>query len=276
MNNINLVIKPDETMNDIIEQICLSEDIGYDDPFAFSAIMVRNKTRRDYFDLKINCIEPQEDNPYTPLSLIEKLFSMQEKENGIRCVVAPLEQYLTVHRPMLLKMTNKVYPRYQKLIPDKEDLLSTLFLVIVKLNNKGYYLHNRLIYKTFINELNMEVRKIKYYHGNIQSLDAPIGCSEDGEPICLLDQLECPISTEEARQLTHYTEADYREDLFNEIKSAMLEKMSELSFERILIQLGSKTVDTRTSRMLSKVREELNPGYIPRPNARGKSKGGKR
>jgi hypothetical protein len=56
----------------------------------------------------------------------------------------------------------------------------------------------------------------------------------------------------------------------------MLEDMSELQFERILIQLKTNTVDGNTSYKLDKYRQIFNPGYIPRPNAKGKPKGGKK
>lgn len=271
MYNINVVVKPDETVNDIIEQICLSENIEYDDPFAFSAIMVKDSEQENFSKLKINCIEPVEDNPFTPLTLIKTLFEKPAKENGIRYVVAPLEQYLSIYKPMLLKMVNDVYPHYKNLIPDKEDIMSILYLTIVRLNHKGYYLHNHLIRKSFINELNMEVRKSKYFE-NVQSLDAQFGQDEEGSTLTLGDQLPCPVSTEIAREQMYYTEEDYWQDMFEEIRAAMLEDMSQLSFDRIMIQIKSKTIETSTSRILSKYRQEFNPGYIPRPNRKGGNK----
>ena len=182
-------------------------------------------------------------------------------------MVPPLEIYLTTYKPMLYKMVNKAYPYYQRLIPDKDDLMSTLLLTIVKLHAKGYYLHNTLIYKCFTNDLNMEVRKIKHFT-DCQSLDTPIGQDEDGKTITLGDKVECPVASEEARQQFTYTERDYWEDMFERIKDAMLQDMSQLSFDRILIQLKSKTITTEVSRTLTRYRKEFNPTYIPRPRAR--------
>lgn len=266
MNNVNVVVKPDETVNDIIEQICQSENLGYDDPFAFSAIMTPSKRGPGYRDLKINCIEPSESNPFTPVSLIKALFASPPK--SVMYVVPPLEIYLTTYRPMLHKMVNKAFPHYQRLIPDKEDLMSILLYSIVKLNSKGYYLHNNLIYKSFVNELNMEVRKLKNFNNTI-SFDTPLGQEEDGKIITLADIIPDEKSSEIARQQMHYTEKDYWEDMFKAVKSTMLEDMSQLSFDRILIQLKSRTVDTRTSRTLTKYREEFNPDACAR---RGKKK----
>lgn len=264
MYNINVVVKPDETVNDIIEQICLSENINCDDHFAFSAIMRKSKTHEDCNELKINCLEVKESNPFTPVSLITSLYDCPPKHNDVRYVMVPLEQYLTVFRPMLNKMVNRAYPFYKKLIPDKEDMMSILSLKIVELSNKGYYLHNYLIYKTFINALNMEVRKLKKF--DMRSLDAPIG-HEEGKIITLYDTLPCPIESEKARLRVECTE-----DLYENLKQAMLKDMSQFAFDRILIQLKSRTVDVNTSRILSKYRDIFNPDFIPRPNSRGVNK----
>ena len=54
----------------------------------------------------------------------------------------------------------------------------------------------------------------------------------------------------------------------------MLKDMPEWQFNRILLQLKTNTIDRRTSYLLDKYRQEFNPGYTPRPNAKNKPKGG--
>lgn len=270
MRNVLVVVKPDETINDIIAQICQIEDIGSDDLFAFSCIMTKDV--EGCSKLKINCLEPPDTNPYTPVELILKLFEQEERK--IKYVIPPLEQYLETFKPNLRKMVNKVYPYYSTLIPDKEDLMSILTLKVVTLHNKGYYLHNHLIYKSFINELNKIIRKQKYF-SDMKSLDEPIGTDTDGKSYSLLDKLENAEATQEAYQNTNYTEYDYDSDIFKSIKEAMIEDMGQFAFNILMVRLKTKTIDPATSRILTKYREEFNPGYIPRPNARGKSKGGK-
>jgi len=264
MRNVNVLVKPQETIGDIIAQICTIEKLRPDEHFAFSAIMTRD-AQEGYRQLKINCLP--EDNPHTPQSLITTLFDQTDRNP--QYVTPPLEQFLTVFRPMLYKMVNKAHPYYQKLIPDKEDMLSILFLSVVELHNKDYYLHNTLIYKAFINNLNKEIRKIKSFQ-DIKSLDEPLS-SEDGEGSSLIDLIQDP----EAHLFTEQSDEDYRRELFETIKAAMLKDMSQLSFDRILIQLKSQTIDTPTSRILSKYRTMFNPDFIPRPNARSENGGTK-
>ena len=264
--NYKAFIKPDETAQDLIAEIC--EDCGLqpDERFAFSAIQSNDK-------VKINRLSANNKNPYTVEQLVYELWNKPMPENNIRYVQPPIEQWLKLFEPLLISMIEKVYPRYEKLIPEREEMKAILYFVIAKLYAKGYYLHKSVIQKAFINQLNMECRTLKGMNIT-DSLDASIGQDEDGKDITLLDQIPDEESTEWAKRCNSYTDDDYWEDKYEELKAAMLKEMSPLAFERILIQLKTKTVDRKTSYWLNKYREILNPGYTPRPNAKGKPKGG--
>jgi hypothetical protein len=237
--------------------------------------MSPDKKDPGYYNLKINCIVPPEDNPYTPQELIHNLLSKREPPNGVRYVQPPIKLWFTTFKPLLMKLVSNVQSRYEALIPDRDDLLSILYLTVMKLYNQGYYLHQTLIKTSYINELNMECRKLKGLPMT-DSLDAPIGEDDDGKPITLLDQIVDPDSTEWAHRCNSYTQQDYWDDMYDKLKARMLQDMSELQFERILIQLKTNTVDRSTSYKLDKYRQLFNPGYTPRPNAKGKNKGGKK
>lgn len=273
MTSIKVLIKPDEMPQDVIAEICDDCGVGVNEPFAFSAIMSPDKQEPDCYSLKINCIDPPEENPYTPSELVYNILSQKIPANKIRYIQPPLEQWLTSFRPLLMQMVSRAHPRYDRLIPEREELVSLLYLCIIRLYNQGYYLHKTLIYKTFINQLNMECRALKGLQ-KIDSLDEPTGQDDDGKDITLLDQLADTDSVTWFKSCISYTTDDYKTDMFSKIKARMLEDMSELSFDRILIQLKSNTVDRRTSYLLDKYRREFNPGYTPRPNAKGKPKRG--
>lgn len=263
IRNITVLVKPEETLSDLMQEVAVDNDLTLDEPFAFSAIKGKDNK------IKINCIEPAEHNPYSIRTLFNLLFHKKSDYDApiITYAQPPLEQWLDAYKPMLYNMVNRAHPYYSKLISNRDDMLSSLYFVVVKLYNKGYYLHQHLIYKAFINQLNMEVRQLKLHQNNM-SLEEPLGHDEEGKAITLLDTLCDQQSTDEAYNLSHYSMNDYLEDLFNQLKETMLEDMSQLSFDRILLQLKSKTVTTQTSRILSKYRDIFNPSYIPRPNAR--------
>lgn len=273
MNNLKMLILPDETQNDIIAEICDECNITADEHFAFSAIMTPDGQDDGYYSLKVNCLVPQDQNPFTPRELITSLFSRKEPPNKVRYVQPPVEQWLTVFRPLLMRMVTKIHPKYKNLMPERDELVSILYLTVMKLYRKGYYLHQTLIQKSFINDLNIECRRLKDI-AITDSLDASVGEDDDGKLVTLLDLIADPSATHWANSCNRYTDEDYWSDMFERIKARMLQDMSELQFDRILLQLKTKTVDRSTSYKLDKYRQIFNPNYIPRPNRNHKTKGG--
>ena len=272
MNNIEVLIKPDETVQDTIAELC--EEYGFqpNEPFAFSAIMVKDKKDPEYKNLKINCLD--KGNPYTPVSLITKIYTATPNRSGVQYVQPPLEQWLQLFKPAMSALITSVHPKYEKLIPDRDDMEGILYYVITKLYKANYYLHKTLIKRAYINELNLECRKLK--GGNItDSLDATIGQDDDGKDITLLDQIADTESIEWAKRCNEYTDDDYWEDVCEQLKRAMIKDMGEFQFNRLLVQLKTRTIDRKASYWLNKYRDVFNPGYVPRPNAKGKPKGGK-
>lgn len=275
MTNHKVLILPEAMPADVIADICEETNLGPNEPFCFSAIMRPDKNDEQYRLLKTNNLEPREGNPYTINDLVYSIFAQDEPANGIRYIQPPLDKWLEIFQPYLFSLVNRVYPRYQQLMPDREELLSILFECIVSLYRKGYYLHNTLIKKTFVNALNLECRRLKASLIT-DSLDAPIGTDDEGKDVTLMDQLADQDSSDWAKSCYEYTIQDWREDMLEELKAAMLEDMSEFAFNRILVQLKTNTVDRNTSYILDKYRYIFNPGYVPRPGARGKNRGGQK
>lgn len=260
MTNIKVVIKPEETLTDLLTELCDEANLGEDDLFCFSAIADKQG------NLKIN-IAPKEQNVnvYTPRD-IATYFCKNWYEGIITYIQPQLEQWIQLFRPLLFSMVEKVYPVYQKLIPDKQDILSTLYEVIIILYNKGYYLHNRLIYSSLIHNLNKQIRKSKNFQ-DMKSFDEPISNRSDDT---LADVIPDPNSC-----LDILEDQEYWQSIFDTIKEEMLKEISQLSFDRILLQLEYKCVDTQTAKFIAKYRQKYNPNYIPRPNSYGKPRGKK-
>ena len=266
MRNYTLVVNKKDTAESVINSI--TDDLHINpvcDPFCFSCIAKQHEEDDNKVVIKFNILEgaQEKSNPYTINKIIHKLYIKFDTSKKVNYVMPNLETYLDVFRPNLQSMVNKAYKNYSNLIPNKDDLMSTLMFTVTKLHSKGYYLHNNLIYRAFINELNMEIRHTKYE--NVVSIEENVNCAD--ENIHLGDLLVDEEETNNAYAQYHYTEEEYWEDVFNMIKEDMLKHMSQLSFDRILMQLKTKTVDHETSLVLKKYRDKYNPDYQPRPNA---------
>lgn len=274
MNIINhkVLIDADTSPSGIVTTICDTCHIGPDEHFAFSGILTTDEVNQK-FVLKINCLEEIEQNPYTPHTFVNNLKA--NKEGTILYTQPPLKQWLNLFRPFLLSLLNEQFSKYEKLIPERDEQLSILYLTVVTLHKEGYYLNKTLIRKAYTNALNKQCRKLKEFQGNLFSLDEEIGTSTDDKHCTRGELLPDPESTRWAESTHKVTDEEYSRALFEEIKAYMLSEMSELSFERILIQLETKTVTTRTSEILIKYREIYAPNNIPRPNKR-RSKNGQK
>lgn len=267
MYNIKVLIKSDQTLQDVIAEVCNDGDVGPDEHFIFSAIMNPDKTNKEYRVLKLNCLMQPDKNLFSVREVVTNLLTRKKvPPNGIIYIQPSIEQWISTYKPLLYTMVSRLEMQYKRVIPERDDMLSILYMTVIMLYNKGYYLHKTLIFKAYINALNQECRKTKYFK-NVESLDAVIDCDGDDKAITLMDTLVDPDSIEDSTK-------EYWKDMFEEIKAVMLKDMSQLQFDRIMIQLTTNTVDRATSYKLNKYREMLNPGYIPRPNSKGKSKGG--
>ena len=269
MRNLKVTVSVKESCGDLIRKLSdLEGTHPTNSPFCFSAIMTKDKEevgKEQTYTIKFNIlVAPREkSNVFTITEIAQKLYFNHKEDENITYVMPPLETYMSVFKPNLYNMVNKAYKHYANLIPDKEELMAILMYSLVKLYNKGYYLHNSLIYKSFINELNMEIRKLKYHENDI-SIDEQVN-SEEGTTT-VGDLIPDQEETFKAYSQYHYTDIDYWEEMFNFIKKDMLKEMSQLSFDRILKQLETKTIDNRTAKLLMKYREKYNPDYSPRPN----------
>lgn len=254
MHNIKMVIKPEETQGDFIAALLEETERELDDPFIFSAIYDPRTTT-----LKLNCTK--KNAIYSINNVVATLFQrIVQHPDQIHYMNAPLEKWLIQFKPTLHQIVEGVYPAYCKLYPDKQDLLSMLFITVIKLYNKGYYLHKQLIKKSFVNDLNMSIRQQKHFT-DCQSLDAPDPQS-DGS-ITIGEKVADPTDIEE-----EIAYEDWVKYMFETIKKEMLQHMSQLSFDMMMIQIENKTIDPRTSKMLQKMRDKFGSDYIPRPNAR--------
>ena len=220
MQNYTVLIKPDELLADILQVICEEAEVVPDEHLAFSAIFAKGK-------LKINCLLAQK-NPYTPRDIVRTLWlddnvhrPETDKDKGVRYIQPPLEDWLTEFRPALLSMVENAYPRYVKMYQDRDEMLSILYLCVVELYNKGYYLNKGIIYRSFINKLNMGIRKSKHFQDAV-SLEAPFTQADDGEQLCYGDTILDQKATDEAHRQMHYPIEDELEDMLEKLMGRMV------------------------------------------------------
>lgn len=248
-----LVIKPDETLQDLLQELQEETSHELDDIFIFSAVYEPKKKL-----LKFNSTDNNNTYSLSEPNMNKFLETCLSAPDESHYINAPLAKWIVQYRPMMCQLVEEAYPVYKKMYPEKDDLYSILGYTITYLYNKGFYLHKYIIKRSFINNLNKSIRKQKHFQ-NCQSLDAP--AFEEGA-ITLAD-----IVPDRNDAITRFEEDEYSHSLFELIKEEMLKTMSQLSFDMILVQLESKTLTPASSKALSKMRAKFAPYNIPRPNA---------
>lgn len=242
ITRIHMDVAGDESVSEVIEKI--RNTYGPMDPrekTVYSAVVTRPKNKDTNYKLSLSLIEGH--NSYTLPEALRLLFCKSENKQGFRYLNPPLEEFILVYDNLLKCIVTEAHHRYKNVFPDKDDITSLLYLTLVKLHKKDYFLHTNIITFSLYNELNMECRK----HKN----DYKLYSLTDENTQDILDTFIDPLSDFTAK----VEEDDYDAKLLREVKAAMLENMSELSYDIILIKLASHTIDTPTSRVLAKYRE---------------------
>lgn len=249
-----LVIKPDETLQDLLQELQEETSHELDDIFIFSAVYEPKKKL-----IKLNTTNENNTYSLSEPNITKFLETCLSAPNNIHYINAPLAKWIVQYRPMMCQLVEEAYPTYKKMYPEKDDLYGILGYTITYLYNKGFYLHKYIIKRSFINNLNKSIRKQKHFQ-DCKSLDAPI-CEEGAATLA-------DIVPDSNDVITRFEEDEYNHFLFELIKEEMLKTMSQLSFDMILVQLESKTLTPASSKVLSKMRAKFAPYNIPRPNAR--------
>lgn len=266
MRSIFINPKIEETRDDLIAELLdeLHDQTGLRVSSSlrmfFGAIWLNNDDgsatiKVNYIEEIVHSLFPRRYACYSAEEIIDKLLEGGDCcESNTAYVRAPLPIWLEVYDPMLNRMTAMVQPRYEKLLGSFDEIKSSLYYVVVRLYNKGYYLSNPIIYKTFTNQLNMECRKIKAFQ-NMASIHDPINDldSEDGQ-LTLEDVIEDPEATQWAENTRHMSEEEYDEELLKKVKDICLKMMSPLRYERMLLQIRTKTLTPDVVYDLQKLR----------------------
>lgn len=254
--NIKVPITNDTTPDVLFQQLSIDKD----EHFCYSAQMQGNI-------LKLNCPEDIEA-PYTPRAIVD-VFLVQHKHH----LNPPIELFLETHKSLMHKHVERAYNKFNKFVPDKDDMRSMWLLSVSELFYKDYYVHAGIIWKTFINHILLEIRSLYTYIADgikhsisLTSLDEEIS-DEEGNVVTKLDLIVDEQATQQAYEMTHYTEKDAQEEKLEQLREAALKNMSQIAYDNLLLKLNSKTMDTSASKKIMRLRKELNPGAPSRrPN----------
>lgn len=148
-----------------------------------------------------------------------------------------LELILKIFNPLVKSLAKKQHDRWQQL--EYNDLCQDCRLVICMLYQKGYYIHKRLVEKSFNNLVLMSVKKDKYKPAII-SLDDVFN-QLSGETELTIKDVISDVKLLDKQQ--DEEDAEVQQNIFDELKELVIDEIGERGFEQLLKSYGTKTTD---------------------------------
>ena len=147
----------------------------------------------------------------------------------------PLDILIHTYEPLILKLAKQQQEHWKQL--ELDDLMQMARLCICILYNSGYYVHKKLIIRTFNNYVLQTVRKERY-RPTILSLDAPLPQSDK---LTIGDVIRDTGYDERLQDVE-----DREEDLtfLKEFRAIVIHDIGERQYEQLLKQYSAKATST--------------------------------
>lgn len=166
----------------------------------------------------------------------------------------PIELIFELYDPLITKLAYKQSNKWKSL--DLDDAYQMCRLVILTLYRKGYYLHKRLIEKSYNNYVLLQLRKEKDIPPIVSLNDVlSNNLSSDNETLFYVDVI-ADIDTIDAEKERYNREV--RLDIFNELKKEIIDIIGERRYEQLLNDYSKKHTSSSTQRLLYVLKGKLN------------------
>lgn len=164
-----------------------------------------------------------------------------------------LEVALEAYDPLIHKLAKYENAKWKHL--NYEDLCQTCRLVMCKLHRKGYYLHKRLLQKSFANEVLMSIR----HERNAPIILSFEDCfyrkaSGDSEDLTVADIVP-DLSIEEDKEKELEEEAEKL--IFEEVKEIVVELIGIRQWNELMRDYGNKHTTAWSRKLMQKIKHHF-------------------
>ena len=168
-----------------------------------------------------------------------------DKGGTLGYINPPLELFIRMADPLVYKLCDRFHMQWPQ--SDVDDLRQSCRLTIVRLYNKGMYLHPRLIARVFYNDMMMEYRK-NPIRTDIDSLDKIAYGDGDDLEITIGDQLDDPAAEEQIDKIIENAATMWA---FDKVRTVIINRFGQRAYEQLLREYGSfgRTTEMGRKRM---------------------------
>lgn len=177
-----------------------------------------------------------------------------------------LETILKTYDPLVNKLASQQRDKFKSF--DYEDLCQICRLTMIKLYRKGYYIHKRLLARSFENNLLMQTRKERGKPQIVSFEDTfYASITNDSDNLTVADTIP-DMELIEKEQETYRKETEKL--IFEEIKSFVVDLIGIRQWNELLRDYGNKHTTAWSRKMMLKVKKHLEQNNITRKELNNK------
>ena len=241
------------TPTDKIRADILASLSKYNGVYSYFSNLTKNRYRVRLNISNIASFNTYDKEYIASLVQYDLLYRKPDSRSVVGFINPPIELYMRESDPLVYNICNRFHKTWSMI--EMDDLIQYCRLSIMKLYNKGLYLHPNLIARTFYNDMMMVLRKDPV-RIDIDSLDEIAFDNSDDNSIALVDQLEDPAALE---QIDGIIESAANDWIVEKVKTIILLKFGKRAYEQLLREYGQFGKTTEIGRkLMQQVKKQLN------------------
>lgn len=166
----------------------------------------------------------------------------------------PLDILIRTYEPLVIHLSKQQHEHWKEI--EQEDLEQMCRLVICILYNSGYYIHKKLIAKTFNNYVLQYLRHDRY-RPKVISLEEPIPVK--GENLTVKDAIK---DEDYEQQLIDKEDRDSDIAFLTQFRSIVIQEIGERQYEQLLKQYSTKTTTAWACKKVFDLRKKFNKNGV--------------
>lgn len=187
------------------------------------------------------------------------------RKNAIAFRQPPLEILCETYKPLIYSLCIQQHTCWPQI--ELEDLIQMCNLRICVLYQQGYYIHKRLLNKSFANAVLMFLRPERYKPQTISLDQISKSKSGDDESVNRVEVIEDESATQRMDEAIDEIDGCTFEDLVSkEMRSIVLEFVSQRTYDQWCLEYGTKTVSRSTASQVNALKSKLSMLGINRKN----------
>ncbi len=218
----------------------------------YSYIVLPLYTNHNFVGIKIEyCISQRKQyNTIVASAIIDKIIIAVNKYDkntyntkAICFEQPPLELMLKIYEPLICKLANLQHTRWSLI--EYEDAKQICRLSMIKLYNKGYFVHKSLLIRTYNNDILTYLRQRKNEPEYI-SLEDMMYCNGDDDVIDIIDTI---------------SEDNYDDntllDIWQQVRDLLVQWIGERQLSQLLHDYGTRNTTEWSRRKVQRLKEKL-------------------